>query len=205
MHDAIRLVVADDHLLFRQGLRALLAAEPDVAIVGEVERVEHLTELLARTPCDLVLLDLQMERDTVADIQALSRYAAIVVVTANESAPNAVRALRHGARAVVFKRFAVETLIEAIRAVALGGVWLPPSLHADLVTELRLTEANPLSPREEEIMHLVACGLRNAEIALELAISEQTVKTHLQRIFRKIGVRDRVGLVLYARAQHERV
>jgi DNA-binding NarL/FixJ family response regulator len=103
-----------------------------------------------------------------------------------------------GARAVVFKRFAVETLMEAIRAVAEGNVWMPASLQAEVAARLRSPIMNALSPREEEVVRYVARGLRNAEIAQELSISEQTVKTHLNSIFRKLKIRDRVELALYA-------
>jgi two-component system NarL family response regulator len=200
VYDAIRLVIADDHALFRQGLRALLACEPDLAIVGEVDRIDDLPVVLASKPCDLLLLDLQMERDTMDDVSLLARRAAVVVLTANDSAPNALRAIRLGARAVVFKRFAVETLVDAIRTVARGGAWIPPNLHSALAAELRLAAANPLTPREDEIARQVASGLRNSEIARALSISEDTVKTHLNRIFRKLGVRNRVELVRNSQA-----
>ena len=111
---------------------------------------------------------------------------------------DAVAAIRKGARAVVFKRFAVETLMDAIRTVAADNVWLPASLQTHMVAELRRPPASALSPREEEVVRYVALGLRNAEVAKELSISEQTVKTHLNSIFRKLGVRDRLELVLHA-------
>src|SRR5262249_61291107 len=120
---------ADDHLLFRQGLRLLLKSEPEVAIVGETDRADELPALLARTPCDQLLLDLQMERNALADIEALVEMVPVVVLTASEVPADAVAAIRKGARAVVFKRFAVETLMDAIRTVAGDNVWLPSSLQ----------------------------------------------------------------------------
>ena len=111
---------------------------------------------------------------------------------------DAVTAIRMGARAVVFKRFAVETLMEAIRTVAEGNVWMPASIQTHMVTRMRNPTENVLSVREEEVVRCVAMGLRNAEVAQKLAISEQTVKTHLNSIFRKLKIRDRVELVLYA-------
>jgi len=194
----IRVIIADDHLLFRQGLKALLKSEPEVAVVGETERVADLPALLAQTPCDQVLLDLQMERSVLADIESLALRVPIVVLTASEVPADAVLAIRRGARAVVLKRFAVETLMDAIRTVATGNVWLPLSLQTHMAAQLTRAQPNTLSPREEEVFHFAALGLRNAEIAERLAISEETVKTHLNRIFRKLGVRDRVGLALYA-------
>lgn len=198
MPGPIRLIIADDHLLFRQGLRSLLEHESEVTIVGETDRADELAALLARTPCDQLVLDLQMERSVLGDIESLAQQVPIIVLTASEIASDAVAAIRKGARAVVFKRFAIETLMEAIRSVATGNVWLPSSLQSHMVAQLRRPAANVLSAREEEVVRCVALGLRNAEVAQQLSISEETVKTHLNRIFRKLGVRDRVELVLYA-------
>jgi len=194
----IRLVIADDHLLFRQGLRLLLKSEPDVEIVAETDRADELPALLATTPCDQLLLDLQMERNALADIDTLCQRVPVVVLTASEVPADAVAAVRKGARAVVFKRFAVENLMDAIRMVASGNVWLPVSLQTQMAARLRSPGGMALSPREEEIVRHVGQGLRNAEIAKTLAISEETVKTHLSKIFRKVGVRDRIELALYA-------
>jgi DNA-binding NarL/FixJ family response regulator len=198
MQRPIRIIIADDHLLFRQGLKSLLQSEPEVTIVGETDRVAELPGLLTRTPCDQLLLDLQMERHTLADIEALVRHVPVIVLTASEVPADAVAAIRRGARAVVFKRFAVETLMDAIRTVAADNVWLPASLQTHMAAELRRPPASALSPREEEVVRYVALGLRNAEVAEKLSISEQTVKTHLNSIFRKLGVRDRLELVLHA-------
>lgn len=194
----IRLVIADDHLLFRQGLRLLLKSEPDVEIVAETDRADELPALLATTLCDQLLLDLQMERNALADIDTLCQRVPVIVLTASEVPADAVAAVRKGARAVVFKRFAVENLMDAIRMVASGNVWLPVSLQTQMAARLRNPGGMALSPREEEIVRYVGRGLRNAEIAKTLAISEETVKTHLSKIFRKVGVRDRLELALYA-------
>jgi DNA-binding NarL/FixJ family response regulator len=196
--EPIRIVIADDHLLFRQGLKSLLKSEREVTIVGETDRADELPALLANTPCDQLLLDLQMERSALADIESLAQIVPIVVLTASEVPADAVTAIRKGARAVVFKRFAVETLMDAIRTVATDNVWLPASLQTHMAAQLRGPAMNALSPREEEVVRYVALGLRNAEVAKKMSISEETVKTHLNRIFRKMGVRDRVELVLFA-------
>jgi len=199
MASPIRLVVADDHLLFRQGLKSLFYSEAEVTIVAETDRANELPMLLERTPCDLLLLDLQMERNALADIESLAERVPIVVLTASEVPADAIAAIRKGARAVVFKRFAVETLMDAVRTVAAGNVWLPSSLQTQMAAQLRRPAGNALSPREEEVMRYVGMGMRNAEVAKALDISEQTVKTHLGSIFRKLEVRDRVELALYAR------
>jgi DNA-binding NarL/FixJ family response regulator len=196
--DTIRIVIADDHQLFRQGLKSLLLSEPEVSIVGETDRTDNLLDLLARAPCDLLLLDLQMERNALADIETLAERVPVLVLTASEVPADAVAALRKGARAVVFKRFAVEDLMHAIRTVAAGSVWLPANLHTHVAEQLRKPAMSALSPREEAVVRYVALGLRNAEVAHALSISVETVKTHLNSIFRKLGVRDRVELALYA-------
>lgn len=194
----IRTIIADDHALFRQGLRLLLELEPEVKVVAEVHRAADLAATVRSVPSDLLLLDLQMERWSFTDIEPLSKEVGIVVLTASERPEDALRAIRLGARAVVQKRFASETLMDAIRAAAEGLTWLPPVLQAELAKQWREPEAKGLSPREREIVRLVALGLHNAEIAKKLFISEVTVKTHLNNIFQKLSVRDRVGLVRYA-------
>lgn len=194
----IRVVIADDHALFRQGLKSMLKLEPDIAIVADVERVADLAPTLAGVSCDVLLLDLQMERSALPDIESLSRRARVVVVTASEQSGDALAALRAGARAVVFKRFAVESLMDAVRAVVEGHVWMPPALQAELTTRMLEPAAEALSSREREIARLVALGLRNAEVARKLSITEATVKTHLNNIFQKLNVRDRVELTRHA-------
>lgn len=194
----IRVAIADDHALFRQGLRSMLRLQPDVNVVAELERADDLLSTLERTPCDVLLLDLQMERSAFADIEALAERVTVVIVTASEREEDAVAALRAGARAVVFKRFAIETLMTAIRTVMEGHVWLPPALQAEMTARLREPAAVSLTRREREIVRHVALGLRNAEVAERLGVSEGTVKTHLNNIFQKLGLRDRVELALYA-------
>lgn len=138
-----------------------------------------------------------MERSALADIESLAADVSIVVVTANETAEDALAALRLGCRAVVFKRFAIETLMDAIRAVAAGHVWMPPEVQSAVTADWREPAAR-LTDREREVVKQVAIGLRNAEIAQRLGVSEVTVKTHLSNVFQKLGVRDRVELALYA-------
>jgi len=193
-----RVVIADDHALFRAGLKSLLRLQAEISVVGEAERTDELISILAETPCDILLLDLGLERSSLLDIEALATRMLVIVVTANEQPEDALEAVRAGARAVVFKRFAIETLMEAIRVVAEGDVWLPPTLQAHLVQGLRQVARDPLTAREREIVRHVALGLRNAEVAKKLFISEQTVKTHLNNVFQKLGIRDRVELTLYA-------
>src|SRR5262249_8735466 len=155
----------DDHALFRQGLRSLLKQEPQVTIVEEAAQADEVRPALERTACDLLLLDLQMDRNMLPEVHTLSSYAPVIVLTASEAPADAVAAVPVGARAVVFKRFAVETLMDAIRGVAEGNVWLPPSLQTQLATRLQQAISPTLSAREEEVVRCVALGLRNAEVA----------------------------------------
>jgi DNA-binding NarL/FixJ family response regulator len=198
MTTLIRLIIADDHALFRGGLKSLLRRQRDMLVVGEVERAGGLMEALASTACDVLLLDLQMERSALDDVRQLATLTKVVVLTASERLEDAITAMRFGARAVVQKRFAVQTLMEAIRAVADGLVWMPPTLQAEITAQWGASGSRQLTSRESEIVRHVATGLRNAEIAERLSITEATVKTHLNNIFEKLELRDRVELTVYA-------
>ena len=175
----------------------LVNVHPDVTVVAEVENVSGIAAALAETPCDVLLLDLQMDRNALVDIHALAPQVQVVVVTASEQPTDAVTAIRAGARAVVFKRFAVESLMEAIRTVRDGHVWLPPALQSELASQVS-KPAKPLTSREQEIVRLVALGLHNSEIAERLGLKNVTVKSHINRIFHKLDLRDRLELAVYA-------
>jgi DNA-binding NarL/FixJ family response regulator len=190
-------MVADDHALFRQGLRSLLRLHEGIELVGEIETAAELLSVVAETRCDILLLDLQMERSSMDEIAALSRLTRVIVLTANESSEMGMRALRLGAKGIVQKRFAIETLMTAIHTVAEGLVWMPPALQAELAGQEN-SSIKRLTPRESEIVRCVANGLRNAQVAKHLSISESTVKTHLNKIFQKLELRDRLGLTHYA-------
>jgi len=198
MATLIRLIVADDHALFRDGLKSLLGRQRDMKVVGEVDSADRVSEVLDGTACDVLLLDLQMERWALDDVGQLATRTKVIVLTASESVENAITAMQLGARAVVQKRFAVETLIEAIHAVAAGSVWMPPKLQAEVAARWAVSGSKRLTSREAEIVRLVATGLRNAEIAERLSITEATVKTHLSNVFEKLEVRDRTELAVYA-------
>lgn len=194
----LRIAIADDHALFRQGLRALLQARADVVVVAETDRVDGIGPMLNRVACDLLLLDSHLDRSALGDIHRLSGRILVVVLTDSELLDDAVAAIQAGARAVVFKRFPLKTLMEAIVAARAGHVWMPPNVQAHLAGGLRTAGGSALTTREREVVQLVALGLRNAEVAKKLFISALTVKTHLNHIFQKVDVRDRVGLTLYA-------
>jgi DNA-binding NarL/FixJ family response regulator len=193
----IRLIIADDHALFRQGLKSLLQLQPDIEVVAEVERATELRTTLSNTYCDVLLLDMQMDRWLMDDIPDLAKLTTVIVLTASESGESGVQAVRLGARAVVHKRFAIETLMTAIHTVRGGLVWMPPTVQAEFAAQGSST-AKRLTARELEVVRFVAVGLRNAEVAERLSITESTVKTHLNNIFEKLELRDRVELVIYA-------
>jgi DNA-binding NarL/FixJ family response regulator len=198
MSSAVRVLLADDHKMFRAGLRSLLEMQPGVSVVGEAGTIDELTPLLVSTPCDVLLLDLYMDRCALLDIARFAEHVRVVVLTAEERPAEMLATLRAGARGVVFKHFGVDILVEAVRSVAAGGAWIPPALQEHLLTQVQGHSTAGLTAREVEIIRLVACGLRNAEVAESLFISEDTVKTHLNNIFHKLDLRDRVELTLHA-------
>jgi len=198
MTPLIKLIIADDHALFRQGLKSLFATYPDLSVIGEVERSIDLGAFIPSHPCDVIVLDLQMDRWVMEDIRWLVHHAAVVVVTASEDFQDAATAVRSGARAVVPKRFALETLVMAIRAAAEGLIWLPPATDTEFAARGHDLKLNGLTKKELAIVRYVADGLHNAEVAERLGNTEGTVKIHLNRIFRRLNVRDRVELTRYA-------
>lgn len=194
----LRLAIADDHMLFREGIRSLLEVANDLVVAAETDRVDKIVPMLATTTCDILLLDLHMDRSSLADIRHLATLVKVIVVTASQDPGHAMTAIRAGASGVVFKRFAAETLKSAIHAAANGETWMPPLVQSRVARELRDPIREPLTTREREIIRHVAQGLRNAEVGKRLFIAEETVKAHLNSIFQKLHVRDRVQLLLYA-------
>jgi two-component system, NarL family, response regulator len=197
MATPLRLIIADDHALFRQGLKSLLMLQPDTEVVAEIESADDVEPIVTSTANDILLLDLQMDHWMMEYIPLLSRLTNVIILTASESAENGVKALRLGAKGIVQKRFAIETLMMAVRSVADGMVWMPPTVQTEFARQ-ESSSGKELTPRESEIVRYVASGLRNPEVAERLSITESTVKTHLNNIFQKLGVRDRLELTHYA-------
>ena len=197
MATPLRIIIADDHALFRQGLKSLLMLQPDTQVVAEIESANEVEPVVSRMDSNVLLLDLQMDRWMMDDIPQLSRLTNVIVLTASESAENGVKALRLGAKGVVQKRFAIETLMMAVRSVADGLVWMPPMVQTEFARQ-ESSSGKELTPRESEIVRYVCSGMKNIEVAERLAITESTVKTHLNNIFQKLGVRDRLELTHYA-------
>jgi len=206
---AIRILVADDHAIFRDGLRKLLEGAEDVQIVGEASNGVECTKMLAKLKPDILLLDLRMpEKDGLGVLEEVNfdtTQTRVIVLTAAEDDRDVVRAMRLGARGVVLKQSASDSLLKSIRKVSEGEIWLDNRMTAEVIDAFKKSsesgqrrEKPLLSDREKEIVQLVAQGFRNREIGEKLFISEQTVKNHLHNIFDKLGVSDRLELALYA-------
>jgi len=208
-----RILIVDDHTLFREGLRTILQMEDDLEVVADVESAEDVVELVWEYKPDLLLLDIRMPQgsglDAVPAVVRISPGTQVLVLTACDEMEEHVRAFKLGAKGVVLKDSARQTLVQAIRAVCRGETWMDPRMRSVLIAELgRTGEEGPtqdlggrddgLTERELEIVRLVAGGKKNREIAEVLAISERTVRTNLTSVFQKLGVRDRIGLVMYA-------
>lgn len=206
-----RLVLVDDHTLFRDGLRTILQMEDDLEVIADVESAEDIVELVWQLKPDLLLLDIRMPTgnglEAVPAVVRISPDTRVLVLTACDEQEEHVRALMLGAKGVVLKDSARHTLIEAIRTVCRGGFWIDPRMRRTVADEVAQSGSSGgstrrghtgLTDRELEIVRLVASGQKNKEVSAALTISERTVKTHLQNIFQKLGVRDRVALVMYA-------
>jgi two-component system nitrate/nitrite response regulator NarL len=205
----LRILVADDHAIFRDGLRKLLGDADDVSIIGEASNGVECIKMLAKLKPDILLLDLRMpEKDGLAVLEEVNfetTTTRVIVLTAAEDDRDVVRAMRLGARGVVLKQSASDLLLKSIRKVADGEIWLDNRMTAEVIDAFKKSaeagqrrEKPLLSEREKEIVQLVAQGFRNREIGEKLFISEQTVKNHLHNIFDKLGVSDRLELALYA-------
>jgi DNA-binding NarL/FixJ family response regulator len=199
---SIRLLIADDHPVVRDGLRAMLATQPDMELVGEAATgTEAVAHALALRP-DVVLMDLQLpDLDGPAAIAALREQAPevrVLVLTTYGTDADITRAVDAGATGYLLKDAPREQLFAAIRAAAKGESVLSPSVATRLLGRMRAPAEEALSPRELEILQAVARGLSNKEIGRRLYVSEATVKTHLLRIFGKLGVDDRTAAVTVA-------
>jgi DNA-binding NarL/FixJ family response regulator len=197
----IRVVIADDHPIVRSGLAALLSSATDIQVVGEASNGIEVLDLVAQTDPDVVLMDLRMpEMDGVgATTQIRSRHprTQVLILTTYETDTDILRAVEAGATGYLLKDAAHEELLAGIRAAAAAETVLAPSVAARIVSRMRDKSETP-TPRELEVLEAVARGLSNAEVGAELFISEATVKTHLLRIFTKLGVTDRTRAVTVA-------
>ncbi|MDA8066619.1 MAG: response regulator transcription factor [Thermaerobacter sp.] len=200
--EPIRVLLVDDQQLLRDGLAAILAAEPDLAVVGSCGNGEEALEAARRMHPQVVLLDVRMPgMGGVEAARLLKREhpdTAVVILTTFDDDAYVVESLRAGAVAYLLKDLPAQELVDAVRLVHRGGALIPSAIAAKVLGELRSPCPDPLTPREREILSLLARGLSNREIAAQLFLSEGTVKNHISRLYAKLHLRDRVQAVLYA-------
>ncbi|MGY1773256.1 response regulator [Blastococcus sp. SYSU D00813] len=198
----IRVLVADDHPVVRGGLVGWLDAQPDLTVVGEAgDGLEALARVAELSP-DVVLMDLRMPRmDGVTAIEKLAAAhpaVRVLVLTTYDTDADITRAVAAGATGYLLKDAPLPQLADAVRAAARGETVLAPPVAARLVSRMRAPAVEEPTPRELEVLAGVARGLTNAEIGRELFIGEATVKTHLLRLFARLGVDDRTRAVMVA-------
>ncbi|NLE23281.1 MAG: response regulator transcription factor [Actinobacteria bacterium] len=211
---AVRLVLADDEQLVRSGLRLILEAEDDIEVVGEAGDGAEAVTLTRRLDPDVVLMDVQMPRmngiEATREIVALGREESsrVLILTTFDLDEYVYEALKAGASGFLLKRTPAEDLVAGIRVVAEGEALLAPSVTQRLIETFRArpeaalardeSELADLTDREREVLVLVARGMTNGDIAAHLFLSEGTVKTHVKRIFAKLGLHDRTQAVILA-------
>ncbi|MEU0504362.1 response regulator transcription factor [Nocardia sp. NPDC005998] len=201
----IRLLLADDHAIVRAGLRALLESNADITVVGDAPTAEAAVGFCATTPVDLVLMDLSFGPgrsgvEATTELRALPNPPNVLVVTNYDTDADILGAIEAGACGYILKDTPPVELLAAVRSAAAGESVLSPAVASKLMTRVRRADTT-LSPREIEVLRLVAHGSSNREIAKELFLSETTVKSHLVHIYAKLGVRSRTSAVARAREQ----
>ncbi len=212
----VRIVIADDHPIVRDGLKKLLLLEDDFDVVGEASDGREVLERVQALDPDVLLLDLRMPNlDGLAALQVLqqtNKRTRVIMLTASEDKNEFVQAMKLGCSGIVLKQTAPDLIVKSIRKVNSGEIWLDSHTTAAVMRQFSTglegsgsgglgakgRERSPLSTREREIVALVAQGYKNKEMAEKMFISEQTVKNHLHNIFDKLGVSDRLELALYA-------
>ena len=201
----IRVLVADDHMVVREGLRAILDAVPDLIQVGEAVNGSEAVKLVEETKPDVVLMDLQMPgmggMEAIRHIKTQHPEVQVVILTTYDDDDLIVHGLQAGARGYLLKDTPRNVLFDAIRAAARGESLLPSKVIDKVVAHLQVSpplSLDLLSHREQQVIVLLADGAANKEIALKLSISERTVKTHVTSIFNKLGAKSRAEAVSIA-------
>jgi DNA-binding NarL/FixJ family response regulator len=198
----IRLLIVDDHPIVRDGLRAAFAGEPDIEVVGEAANGAEAVESAGRDQVDVALMDLRMpEMDGVRAIRLLQQASPrtrVLVLTTFDTDGDVLPAIEAGATGYLLKDAPTDELLRAVRAAHRGESVLSPSVAGRLIGQVRRPSRGTLSPREVEVLKLVAGGATNREAAAALFISEASVKTHLLHVYAKLDVRDRASAVAEA-------
>ncbi len=201
----IRLLIVDDHKVVRQGLRFLLQHESDIDIVGEAADGEQAIALVRQHVPAVVLLDLLMPKmdglTALRTIKEISPSTQVIILTSHQGDDELFDAIKAGALSYVMKTAGVDVVVESVRAAARGESLLDPSVAAKVLEEMRRghdrDEVDPLSRREVEVLSALARGRSNKEIAKELSIGEETVKTHVSNILSKLHLADRTQAAIY--------
>jgi DNA-binding NarL/FixJ family response regulator len=198
----IRLVIVDDHPVVRDGLRGMFAGDPDFDVVGEAGDGAEAVAVVGAVSPDVVLMDLRMPRvDGVTAITMLRENgstARVLVLTTYDTDSDVLPAIKAGATGYLLKDTPRDDLVRAVRSAARGDAVLSPSVATRLLGQVRAPASEALSPRELEVLGLIARGSTNREAAAKLFISEATVKTHLLHVYAKLGVKDRAAAVAVA-------
>ncbi|NOY54941.1 MAG: response regulator transcription factor [Actinobacteria bacterium] len=199
----MRVVIADDHRIVREGLRFMLSDHPDVEIVAEAENGEDLLETLEAVKADVVLLDLRMPGMT--GLEALDRISAdhprtkVIILSMHDDPGYVRRAVELGASGYLLKNTGRDELLRALKAVQEGGAYIQGEIMGPLLSIFthgsEEQDTPSLSPRESQVLQLVADGCENKQIAKDLGVSEATVKTYLKNVFARLGVRSRAEAV----------
>jgi len=204
---ALRILVADDHVAVREGLRWMLHSDEAIEVVGEAANGEELMALLDRTPCDAVLLDLSMPvmsgLDVLAALRAMDRRIPVVVLTMHDDPAHVDRALALGASGYILKSAPRDEMVRALTAAASGGAYVQPSLAKPLLARYVVAggpigeEPKALTPRQLQLLRALAAGRSNKELAHELGISEATAKSYLKELYARLEVSSRASAVAY--------
>lgn len=204
----IRLLIVDDHTLFRQGLVSLLQDESDFQVVGEAASGEEALSMARQLQPDVVLMDVTMPGmggiETTRRLLTLMPHARVLMLTVSEEDEDLFAAIQAGARGYILKNADADELLDAIRRVHTGEAMLSPSVTLRVLEVLRkgvplALPDLPLTRREQEVLALLAQGASNRQIAETLMVSENTVKTHVRHILEKLGLRSRGEVIAYAR------
>lgn len=214
--EEIGILIADDHPIFRGGLRKLLEAEPGFRVLGEAADGEQTLKLARQLKPEILLLDIRMPKlsglEVLRELKTFSIQLRTVVLTAAVEKDQIVQALQLGARGIILKHSATDVLFEGIRCVMAGQYWVCHESVSDLVQALLNFRPRPetaerrqgfgLTPRETGVIALIVAGYTNKDIANKFAISEHTVKHHVTNIFDKLGVSNRLELALFSIDHH---